>query len=230
MDHCAGDILRSTDGGTSWTLVADDPVDNNVWDVHFINSTTGWVSGKNGVLARTDDGGRTWVDQDPLTKSNLRAIYFADEQRGWIGGDAFLLTTSDGGTTWNKVPTPTQQGCRIFGLEVRLPSIWAVGDCGNVYFSADRGGTWKDRSLDSDAILWAVEFVDDERGWVVGEAVGTGRPVLMETVNGGRTWGEALVLPETSGAPRDISVLETPDGLVGWAVGDGGLLLRLLSD
>lgn len=58
--------------------------------------------------------------------------------------------------------------------------------------------------------LTAVSFVDERRGWAVGEA-GT----ILHTADGGRSWQ-----PQTGGTDQDINtVFFLPDGLRGWAGG-----------
>ena len=58
--------------------------------------------------------------------------------------------------------------------------------------------------------LTAVTFIDESRGWAVGEA-GT----ILHTADGGRSWQ-----PQTSGTDQDLNtVFFLPDGLRGWAGG-----------
>ena len=67
-------ILRTTDGGTTWTETA--PVDERIVDlraVHFVDASNGWIAGSGTeeiidgrsvsytVVLRTTDGGATWT-------------------------------------------------------------------------------------------------------------------------------------------------------------------------
>ncbi len=67
-------ILRTTDGGATWTDVA--PADERIVDlraVHFIDASNGWIAGSGReeiidgrsvsytVVLRTKDGGATWT-------------------------------------------------------------------------------------------------------------------------------------------------------------------------
>ncbi len=61
--------------------------------------------------------------------------------------------------------------------------IVAVGERGFVIFSDDRGTTWTQAEVDTRMQLNAVTFVDDRRGWAVGEDA-----VIVHTSDGGRTW------------------------------------------
>ena len=53
-----GLFIKSVDGGASWTNPAT--FGEKLFNVFFINSSTGWVMGKNGLLYKTTDGGLTW--------------------------------------------------------------------------------------------------------------------------------------------------------------------------
>src|SRR5947209_2236625 len=58
----AGRILRSTDGGVTWTQ--QNPGTNySLISVSFPNANTGTVVGPGGILRRTTDGGDTWTSQ-----------------------------------------------------------------------------------------------------------------------------------------------------------------------
>ena len=53
--------------------------------------------------------------------------------------------------------------------------------------------------------------------------------LILETVDGGRTWREAFIDPGTRAVLKDIDVLTTASGIVAWAVGDKGSVLMFES-
>ncbi len=62
--------------------------------------------------------------------------------------------------------------------------VWVVGRPGSVIlYSPDQGSTWKVRSTNQPLPLYALYFVDNQKGWAVG-ALGT----ILNTEDGGRTW------------------------------------------
>ena len=112
-------ILRTTDGGKSWTNVAANTsgflCGEWGWKIQFINEKSGFVSLENFVTAgilKTTDGGQTWVRhavQDVcgnIINKDLEGIGFINEKQGWVGGwgnnFAGLMNsyTNDGGLTW----------------------------------------------------------------------------------------------------------------------------------
>lgn len=64
--------------------------------------------------------------------------------------------------------------------------------------------------------LWAVRFLDAQRGW----AVGTGGTVLA-TDDGGATWRKLRYSPRLA-----IEALHMRDARLGWAAGEAGILLQ----
>ena len=55
----SGVILKSTDGGSSWTSLTS-RVSTTLYKVAFLSTTVGFVVGKGGVLLKTSNGGSTW--------------------------------------------------------------------------------------------------------------------------------------------------------------------------
>ena len=229
LDSCGGSLLRTDDGGELWRRVSSGPLEGeDSLDMHFVDAEHGWVSGRRGLLARTDDGGKTWERLDVATAADLEAIHFVDQNNGWLGGvRGSILQTDDGGRTWIRANTPRIE-CGVRDIKVRLPIIWALDDCKGIYMSSDAGETWQSSEIRFRGRLRAVALWDEQTAWV-GGALGDVRwPVLFETRDGGNSWHEVFRIEEPLGAIRDIVIEETPDGAVGWAVGEDGLIVKLV--
>lgn len=119
--------IRSTDLGTSWTLVKDGALaderfrpTNRFWDSTGLTELTwladaqnGWAFGPGGIVA-TSDGGLTWsvrFARDAAARTNIQALSFRDPLNGvasigWSPEQRFRLT-SDGGVTWRSATTPS---------------------------------------------------------------------------------------------------------------------------
>src|SRR2546426_10283472 len=55
-----GTIVRTTDGGNSWTIQASGTTEN-LWAVSFKDSNKGTAVGEGGTILGTTDGGANWV-------------------------------------------------------------------------------------------------------------------------------------------------------------------------
>lgn len=79
--------------------------------IYFLDSKQGWLTFKNGYVAKTNDGGRTWCDllnprdvwPDRRWDTFFWEIRFIDSMRGWAIGFSSLYETKDGGASWKKV-------------------------------------------------------------------------------------------------------------------------------
>lgn len=59
--------------------------------------------GMRGLIAASDDGGKTWTQMNAPVASDLLALSFPTASQGWaVGHDGVVLHTADGGRTWVK--------------------------------------------------------------------------------------------------------------------------------
>ncbi|HET6351713.1 MAG TPA: YCF48-related protein [Coriobacteriia bacterium] len=93
-------LWTSANGGSTWTSRVATPT-ANLWDVNFVDATTGFAVGDSGVVLRTTDAGATWVRRSTPTTATLNAVRFRDASNGVVvGANGTVLRTNDGGTTW----------------------------------------------------------------------------------------------------------------------------------
>lgn len=92
-----GAIYRTLNGGRSW-LPQNSGVENDLFDVKFLDAAEGWAVGAAGVVLHTTDGGAHWAIERSVTEHNLERLFFADNAHGWavgFGGTIIALATSD---------------------------------------------------------------------------------------------------------------------------------------
>jgi photosystem II stability/assembly factor-like uncharacterized protein len=137
----SGFLLRTTDGGMTWT---NSPVPFSRGDMYFINGENGWVladlgvgAGSNAVAVyQTTTGGSTWEQTyindpnsadagDSLPLGGLKSGLVArDMNSAWVSGviyapgEVYLFRTDDGGHTWGKTALPLPEGAQIFELGI----------------------------------------------------------------------------------------------------------------
>ncbi len=112
-----------------------------------------WVSGSQGTVGRTADGGKTWtwMQVKGFEKMDFRDIEAFDEKTAVImavGEPAFILKTYNGGSTWKTVYEDSSKGMFLDAME-----FWengngiVVGDPieGKIYVArtADFGVSWE---------------------------------------------------------------------------------------
>jgi photosystem II stability/assembly factor-like uncharacterized protein len=110
-------LYRSSDEGGQWLHVADTapdrasvgtlPITGHVTDFAAVTDQRAFIGLSRNTLARTDDGGATWVfplafDADILI--GIRRVMFVDKQHGWAATwQNLMFRTEDGGLHWEAV-------------------------------------------------------------------------------------------------------------------------------
>ena len=87
-----------------------------------VNNKVAWLSGSQGWVGRTIDGGLTWSFNQVagFEESEFRSLYAFDDQRAVIanaGSPAHILLTTDGGKKWNPVYTKTHPDAFFDGID-----------------------------------------------------------------------------------------------------------------
>jgi photosystem II stability/assembly factor-like uncharacterized protein len=183
-----GTLLRTDDGGTTWTKISlpEDtklpadvaevvaPGDIVLYGATFVDVEHAWIVGEFGTILVSADGGLTWRPQPSPVETTLFAVSFVDPQRGWaVGLESTLLVTADGGSSWRKTDIETPKGfsLALYDIQVRGNYGWAVGNSGLLLNSKDAGATWQLVSVPVQmrgSWLRGVSLLPDGRGFVCG--------------------------------------------------------------
>ncbi len=85
-----GLITKTTDGGRSWTAIDVKQFDDvRFGDVDFTDNRHGWVTGYQGELWYSDDGGAHWGSRtSPAPGERIYAMAFRDALHGWGVGQS----------------------------------------------------------------------------------------------------------------------------------------------
>ncbi|MBI3969436.1 MAG: hypothetical protein HY329_27645 [Chloroflexi bacterium] len=193
---------RTTNGGRTWFLASSAREREELpgaycrsegySPISFVTELVGYTIDESARLLVTRDGGFTF---QPITSepAGVWWIKFATEQFGWRvddwrGKEGRLSATEDGGKTWRSVPLDA----RVWAFDI-LPTGrgWVIGSLGSrsmLLSTGDGGQTWTHVDLGGVDVR-AVEFVDDQHGWVFGGGPGDYRyRRLFRTADGGRSW------------------------------------------
>ena len=158
-------ILRTGDGGETWTLVHQAPEEElPLLDVWFRDERTGFAVGAYGYFLATEDGGETWalraVSEDdfhlnalvPATERNPEA-QSPGPQRLYIAAEAGIAYRSDdGGATWSELSSP-YAGSWFGGLALDEDRVLLAGLRGHLFRSGDGGETWTEVATGTHATL-----------------------------------------------------------------------------
>ncbi|HEV2012044.1 MAG TPA: hypothetical protein VGS17_13575 [Candidatus Limnocylindria bacterium] len=217
-DTCGGDLLRSDDGGASWSVVWRSAT--QLWDVQFTDAEEGFavrlagtgLAGTAEVL-HTSDGGASWTTELEQQRARIPSLEVS-RGRAWLlilpddacamgGCGGYQLWRRDGGswlqltadTEWFAHPRPDRLGFLSGPLFADAQHGWisagagAGGGTGGVLHTEDGGRTWW-RSIVAPS-GWSVEALaplDGMTALILASDQGTTGPFLAKTVDGARTW------------------------------------------
>jgi len=190
-----GTVLRTINGGTTWTSVGAAPISGDVYSVAALDANTAFVTTSPSAtyIYRTTNGGTTWTQVYTLPGAFIDALAMADATTGYavgdpIGGKWLVAKTTDGGATWARMATePTPVGGEAgwtSSLQVMKSGantyIWYGSSGSHVYRSTDGGATW---STGATAFIdsYELQFNSPTQGVAGGEAA-------ARTTDGGVTW------------------------------------------
>lgn len=102
-----GILLKTVDQGENWSTIA---IENSTYlsGLSCLTENVFFISGSNGLVMKTTDGGITFTEKSITTNQNVADIQFLNEQIGYslvgfpddLMSDKMLYKTTDGGNSW----------------------------------------------------------------------------------------------------------------------------------
>lgn len=206
-------ILKTTDGGNTWTRLLERKDRIDFHSVVFTSATEGWVAA--GPLLHTTDGGESWQPAVPLpgpagfgggsTLGNARL------QMHVPTNGAGVFRSNDGGRSWKLLGTPSSNAYEaVFFADDQHG--WVSGDYGKLASTTDGGATWKERESPVKANLTKIQFVSPQVGWLLPKRGHQGGP--LASTDGGQTWTSQYADIEPSRPIEDMQFLDAQIGFL----------------
>lgn len=286
-----GTILKTINGGTTWTALSTNYPTYWFWDIHFVTDNIGFIVGESdpgtnpggaGLVLKTIDGGTTWttclanpgiptrdlfvLDQNTLfvcggaEQMNGKILKSTDSGTSWtpigqtyfdamLGGMVFINSTTGylglyesvfgtvnpGLATWlstangsSFTPTVIPQSASYWVFSSDFPTATTGYFIRSTYANfqvylrktTDGGATWTENPID--AINYPInsnDFLTATKGYIAGAA-----GAIKKTMDGGATW-----TAETSGITDDLYDIAFINDNLGFAVGDNGRIIKYSS-
>lgn len=175
------------------------------------------VVGANGVIVSSKDRGASWERREIGEQASLVGAA-ACPDGSFAALDFFhrVWTADAGAAAWqaSDLAEPANPLAIACDGQNRL---WVVGSNSTIANSSDSGKTWSHSTVGDDAMLTGIQFVDRERGFVIGE-FGS----VFQTVDGGAHW---TALPKIS-ADFYPYAAAFADAERGWVSGLAGVVMQ----
>jgi len=221
-----GAVSLTDDGGASWNAAPPVPefIDMG-FGFSYLNAVgcgaTHFVGGGYWAAANSDDDGASWSEA-----SMLNEFGYASQIAGIAENPTTGTTVAVGYYDYvgrsvdhqSFAPASPPVFCEWFTDVAAAEGgrFWVVGEAGTIVASDDDGLTWTAQSSGTDADLYAVDFLDAQRGVAVGA-----RGTVVITTDGGATWSDL-----STGLDHFVGDAVWLDAYTLVVAGGGGTVLR----
>ena len=207
-------LIFYTENGCSIWHQGTTPPNSYFAEVDIVSSDKAFLSGGQGTLLKSTDGGSTWFSINSNTTGNLERIIFKDLLNGLIiANSGPSIITTDGGENWNTINYSfdwLKDGVFYGNNNIALASY------GKIYISNDGGQTWTEKIVaGTGTYISGISFKDALNGTAVGE---TG--LILFTTDGGDTWHQQF-----SPTLIDLSGIKYSHNGCGIIIGKDGVIL-----
>jgi|WetSurMetagenome_2_1015567.scaffolds.fasta_scaffold02884_4 photosystem II stability/assembly factor-like uncharacterized protein len=179
-------ILKSTNGGTTWSIVPFSTTSTSTfYCIQMLDNNTGFVSGTNGAVYRTTNGGNNWDSiavEGSTSSATFRKVDFINANTGWVF-TTFTATITDSATIFKTTNA---------GVNWTKQYITSVGSTAGSY----RG-------------VYGADMLDANTGWLLSY-----QPRPWRTTNGGANWMIDSISDGFSGTMYDIRMFSATSGYV----------------
>jgi photosystem II stability/assembly factor-like uncharacterized protein len=203
-----GFVLKTTDGGISWTQTNMSGYASRLVDVHFISKNTGFAAGQSNVTAegalilKTTDGGTSWTK---VYTSNHAGEYvwkiqnlddmnmFGSISTAGTYTAQRILKSMNGGASWTeKIVAPTDPQLHIQGVGFLTQNIGWSGT-GPLYETTDGGNNWVN-SGHANSGFNRFFRVDSPLAYLAGERISKYSPTPLTDIRDGKAAQKTFML------------------------------------
>ncbi|MCI0685432.1 MAG: YCF48-related protein [Gemmataceae bacterium] len=189
-DQFPSGLFKTVDGGKTWDPVRG-PRTPGWLGADFHDGDTGILVGPWKSLLTLKRGGFGKANLDELGDlgaRNLHAVQMLQKRVVAVGDGGLILTSATGGAAWGfadlKLPKDVAACLDFRAIHGVGPKAWVAGRPGSFVLSTtDAGATWTMGPTGHTTPLHGLFFLDDQRGWAVGDL-----GAILKTDDGGATW------------------------------------------
>lgn len=207
------------DGGQTWEDVSSGYTGTRFMDIFFQSKEVIFMSGNDGLMLRSKDGGLHWTTLKTGTTEQLWGVYFQNANIGFaVGSRGVIIRTRNGGDDWEVLGSGTTN--LFYDAVVTSSGVWFASGSNVLLRSENGGDSWEPVDFfpfeaPADWIR-SIQFVNANTGYACADI---GR--IYKTVDAGKTWSR---LPSITQDPLfELSFLDENYGFI---CGFNGVILK----
>lgn len=191
----SGKVLRTTNGGTNWTVVTN-PSSANNFVIFGIDASSAFVayyqSPASTIVKKTSNGGSNWTQVFSQPNGSIRAIWMTSSTNGFMAGDPVegrwsFWKTTNGGVNWDSTGMylAAQPSWYLYSqnsLFISGSNYYLGSSNSGIYYSSNSGQNWVTQPLSSDVVS-AIWFNNATTGLCA-----IGDLSIGKTTNNGNNW------------------------------------------
>ena len=208
-------------------------------DVYAITPEIVIVTGDNGTILKTNNGGSTWQQKSSGTNQTLGKIQFPTPNTGYVVSDgAQLLKTTDSGDTWFPIDVPNISSIYSMSCINQNLIFLSCKDASynSILFKSSNGGISWEKVIGNDLQqkFFDIQFLNGEIGYASSSSVyHSSENNILKTLDGGNNWvqidnsrGSFNFTGGSEGFSYQFGLLKTTDGGENFVkLGQGSLYL-----
>jgi photosystem II stability/assembly factor-like uncharacterized protein len=212
------EIHKTTNAGVNWIDQNCGYTGTRFMAIHILHPDTVFVSGNEGLILKTVNGGNNWVTVNSEASLQLWGLYFTNSFTGYTSGSTGrIMKTTNAGANWFNLTSPTMTSLNsVYFLNENTGFIsgYAI-----VLKTTNAGANWINLNapfISGFENFREVYFFNENLGLYVSDA---GR--IVKTTNGGANWTVV-----TSGTTESLFGVKFTDAMTGYACGNNGAIIR----
>ena len=191
-----GRIFFSSNAGANWVTKPTSST-NNVLDIQFINSNTGYICGAANQMEKTTNGGNNWTLLSlptPMNTYQLNNLSFINPNTGWASGfkspfdPSLIFKTTNGGGSWvNQTLQGNPNGGVVSVHMLDANTGYALGF--GLYSTTNGGTNWiASTNPYLTGVYWYnMTVMSKDIIYLTGPGT-SGTKQIVRSVDGGNTW------------------------------------------
>ena len=137
-----GKVYRTTNGGTNWTMI-DDLEGNSLYDIDFLNATTGIAVGFGSRLIKTTNAGVNWTDLTFSGNGDFYDVYVESAAVSYITtSNGRLLKSTNIGNNYSQIHSESSALSSIMFLDLQTGFVSVGGNDKGIIKTTNGGVNW----------------------------------------------------------------------------------------